>query len=148
MKNILKRISCLALVVLLVLSFAACTKNNESSNTSFVENDPGLEKLVNEQGDSFEALFEESFSSTSGGLECDCKLSVKGTTLVLDNLVENINDVPEETKEEMQAAYEEAKDELAEGFKPIKTEAPGMSEVIFNVCEEDGDVIASVVISF
>ena len=48
----------------------------------------------------------------------------------------------------MQAAYEEAKDELAESFKPIKTEAPGMSEVMFNVCEEDGDVIASVVISF
>ena len=145
MKNIFKKLSCLILAVVFVFCFAACSDNNVSTDSV---NDPQLEKLIETDGDAFEKNFEDSFSSSSGGLTCDCKLSVDGTKLVVDCLVEDIDDVPEETKAEMQTAYDAAKGELSEAFKPIKDEAPALTEVVMNICEEDGDVIASVNMPF
>ena len=147
MKNIFKRLSCLILAVVFVLCFAACGDNGSTVDNGS-GNDPKLEKFVESEGAEFEKNFEDSFKSSSGGLNCDCKLSVDGTKLTVDCLVEGIDDVPSETKDEMQKAYEATKTELSEAFKPIKDVAPNLNEVILNICESDGDIIATVNMPF
>ena len=147
MKNIFKRLSCLILAVIFVFCFAACGNNDANINNDG-GNDPKLEKFVESQGADFEKSFEDSCKSSSGGLNCDCKLSVDGTKLTVDCLVEGIDDVPSETKDEMQKAYEATKTELSESFKPIKDGAPNLSEVTLNICESDGDIIATINMPF
>ena len=147
MRNIFKRLSCLILAVAFVFCFAACGGNDSTGNNGSA-NDPKLEKFVESQGATFEKSFEDSFKSSSGGLNCDCKLSVDGTKLIVDCLVEGIDDVPSETKDEMQKAYEATKDQLSEAFKPIKDEVSNLSEVTLNICESDGDVIATINMPF
>ena len=157
MKNVFKRLSCLILVVVFVLCFAACggtepaPANGSAPATgenAGTKNDPELVKLVENEGAAFEKSFEDSFGSSSGGIECDCKLSVDGTKLIVDCLVAGVDEVPEETRKEMQEAYDATAEELSEAFKPIKDEAPSLTEVILNICEEDGDVIAIVKMPF
>ena len=147
MKNIFKGLLCLILAVVFVLCFAACGDNG-STNTNGSGNDPQLEKFVESEEASLKKSFEDIITSTSGGLNCECKLSVDGTKLTADCLVEGIDDVPSETKDEMQKAYEATKTELSEAFKPIKDGAPNLSEVILNICESDGDLIAAINIPF
>lgn len=161
MKNVWKKTACFVLLLAVALTGVACGSVEESGTVdpaaqttvetpvsektaevpAVPEQDPDLLAFVEENGEDFISGFEESFNAS--GQTCKCKLSVKGTTLVIDCLVNEWNDFTSEQKKIVQEAYDETKAELTEQFKPIKSLAPTLTNVVFNICEADGDVLAT-----
>lgn len=153
MKKTFKNFMCLFLVVILTLGLVACSgvKNDEptpvNSNES-VKDDPELVAFIEEQGDDFVSAFEESFQQSSGGMKCNATIEVEGTGLVVECRIKGLNNVPKETKTMLQQTYDAEKETLKEGFVIIKSIVPSFTSVNFNVCEEDGDLLASVDLQF
>ena len=139
----MKNLACFAMVAVMALCFVACSGGSNS-----VANDPALEELVKTQGKSFTDAFESSFSQSSGGMNCNCELKVQGTELVVECRIDNVDNVPAETKAQMQQIYDQQADSLKSGFDVIKQEAPNLSKVTMLVCEEDGDEMAKVELNF
>ena len=52
------------------------------------------------------------------------------------------------TKEQIKGVYESLIPQMRESFTPIKNELPELENIIYNVCEEDGDVMCTVKIDF
>ena len=141
MKNFVKKVLCLAVVAVMAFSIVACSDSN-------VKDDPALVEFVEEEGDVFVESFESSFEASSGGLTCDCSIDVKGTTLIVECLFNGVDDVDDDVKKQMQEIYDESKSVLKASFEPLKDEAPNLSHVYINICEEDGDRLASVDLEF
>ncbi|MBR2476804.1 MAG: hypothetical protein IKB50_01570 [Clostridia bacterium] len=142
MKTFAKRLLCALLAGVMVFGLMACSKDDKSSSS--VPNDPDLERLVREEGDDFVEGFESGFEGSSGGLDCECSIRVEGTSLIVDCLILDVDNVPAETKEDMQKSYDSSKDSMKATFEPFKEEAPNLTLVVLNICEEDGDLLASV----
>ena len=145
MKKTLKKLLSLSLAVILAFGLIACSSDVVKDDV--VTNDPDLERIVAEEGQAYEEAFENSFSQSSG-LTCECKFYAKGTSLITDCIINGVDDVPEDVKAQMQETYDNSKASLKASFDPIKDEAPNLTNAIINVCEEDGDIIASVDIAF
>ena len=149
----MKKLLSLLVVVMMAFSLVACsapatiTETPDAGNTA-TENDPELQAFIDAEGEAFVTAFDESFAESSGGLTCSSTIAVSGTTVIITCPIDGINDIPEEVKAEMQAVYDETKDLLKEQFQLIKDEVPTLTNVIMSICEEDGDVLASLDIEF
>ena len=115
-----------------------------------VENDTAEDtevvKIIEEQGAAMESSFKTSFEASSGGLTCECDIYADGTTIVMDVLIDGLNDCTDDVKEELQTAYNEIEPSLEAELAPLKDECESLTAVTYNICEEDGDVIATVTI--
>ncbi len=107
-------------------------------------NDAQLEAVVAMYKDDFLDGMKMGFEQSAGGLECDCTMRVEGTTIIIECLIDGINNIPAENKAQMQEIYDGMNDTMKVAFTPFKEEAPNLSDVIVNVCEEDGDILASI----
>ncbi len=144
MKKTNKRIISLLLACLMMLTFVACS--GEEAPVA-EENDPQLEELIANEGEAFVESFTSSFEASSG-LKCDSTIKVKGTALIIDCNIKNVDNVPDVTKKQMQEAYDGEKASLKEGFAPLKELAPNLSLVAFYINEQDGDNIATINLEF
>ncbi len=107
-------------------------------------NDAQLEAVVAMYKDEFLDGMKMGFEQSAGGLECDCTMRVEGTTIIIECLINGINNIPAENKAQMQEIYDGMTDTMKAAFTPFKEEAPNLSEAIINVCEEDGDILATI----
>ena len=158
MKQMSKRIISMLVIAILAIGLVACTGADEVTETPAPapeatgevatqpasNNDPDLEAFIKTQGDEFLSAFDKSFGESSGGMQCKSTLKVDGTKLVLDCSIQGINNVADAGKAQMQKVYEDNKEALKAGFAPLKSEVPTVSGIIINVCEEDGDILATI----
>lgn len=164
-----KKLTCLALALMLILSFAACTEDKEtkkdekpaatSTMTTQVPSTPEtpstpdpvpvnddaqkVAQYVSDNKSEFESQFEESFSQSSGGITCDCVLKSSGTTIIIDCNINDINNLNSEEKAVFADAFSQLgsfSDSMVELFK---IDVPEVTDVKINICEEDGDLITS-----
>jgi len=145
MKKSMSKVFCLLLAAVLMFGLVACS---EAPVEPTVQNDPQLEKLIEEQGDAFIASFKEGFEGSAGGLKCELTLEVSGTELIFDCRIQDIDNVPDDAKAQMQEIYDQSKEGLKAELMALKEEAPNLSKVLLNVCEEDGDILAVIDIDF
>lgn len=136
MKKGFKKLSCLLLALMMVISFAACSKDSGDV-------DPKLAKFIEEQGSDMEEAFESSFGSSSG-MDCECEISGEGTKLILDCKIDGFNDLSSSEKKQVQDIYDSMSSQFKTMFSPLKEEVSTLTEVVINVCEEDGDLIAKI----
>ncbi|MBR5239727.1 MAG: hypothetical protein IKW04_04015 [Clostridia bacterium] len=178
MKKTMKSILCVLLAMMMVMGLCACQKADDSKapetapeaapETTITEgetapettipevetapvtsgNDAQLEAVVAKYKGEFLDGMKMGFEQSSGGMECDCTMRVEGTTIIIECLINGMNNIPAENKAQMQEIYDGMTDTMKTAFAPFKEEAPNLSEVIINVCEEDGDILATIDVEF
>ena len=86
--------------------------------------------------------FESGF--TGSGLTCDTKIKAVGTGFVIDVTINELTEVPEETKEALQSTYDGMSDQFEDALKTMQQEIPEISYYTVNVRAKNGDIAAVV----
>ena len=100
-------------------------------------------EYVEEQGDTFLSAMESSFA-TSSGMTCESDMEVVGNGFVVTIKINELDELPEETKKAMQDAYDALDESFDESLEMMQTELPELEYYEVNVCEKDGDLIATI----
>lgn len=141
MKNLTKILS-IVIAAFMFMSLVACSAPQNITIGEEVAEKTELELFVEENKQLLEDSFVEGFSTS--GLSCSCTVTATGTTLKFSCKVDNLDNVPAETAQAMSDAFEPQKAALAEAFSsPVKAENIPITSVVIEICEEDGDVVAT-----
>lgn len=135
----MKKFSALLLVLVIALSFAACGKN-EGSNAS---TSPEIAKYVEEYGDTIEDGIEES-----AGEGVDCEVKARGNKIVITMSADAFNGLTDDQKKLIQDTYDSMKGDLKEMVEGDVGHLKDLEAVIYEVCDGNGEVIASINIEF
>ena len=130
----MKRILALTLTVLMVFALVACgsSKNNEK-----------VEKYVEENKAELISTMEESFA-TSSGMTCSSSVEVEGSGFIITIKINELDDVDSDTKEQMQTAYDAMDGTFKDALEMMQSELPELEYFEVEVCEKDGDLIATI----
>lgn len=129
----MKKVLSLILVAVLCLSLVACGDSSAESKVA---------SYVNKYGDDFRAGMEETFAGTSG-MTCRSSIKAVGTGIVVDMIINELEDVSQDVKDAMQDAYDSMDSEFEAILETIQEEVPEVTYLKINVCEKDGDVMAT-----
>jgi len=153
-----KIIALLLVLTLAVFAFAACggnsdadDKNDKNDKTEENGNDKNEDKNE-DKGGSVEEWFEENGDALETQVESmmgegvEISIRVKGDSIVVKMCMEGLDELDDETV----AAIEDAMDAQMSSFDGIvdnvRKEIPELESLIYEVCEEDGDLIVEVVL--
>jgi len=160
MKKTLPKLLCLVLVLALAVSFAGCGKDNKtnSSNGTVTEEPANTPSDVTTTDDSaskavadyvaknksdLEAGLVYGFTESSG-MDCETDIYADGTDIVIEIRVEGMDNVPSDTKKQMQDTYDSMGSTFDELASELQNEVPELTGLVLIVCEEDGDVLAKI----
>lgn len=135
----MKKVLSLILVAVLCLSLVACGgKKQEGSgpNAAVVE-------FVNENKSELLESMEESFA-TSSGMTCTSDIEVVGSGIVISININELDNIPKETKDLMQEVYDAMSGTFEGMLSDLQKEIPEVTFMQINVCEKDGDVLATI----
>lgn len=105
-----------------------------------------VEKYVEIYGSLLEESFESGFEQS--GLNCTATVSANGNKIIIASNIDGINNVSSDEKAELQTYFDENKSELKDIFDGIQDNISSLEAIIINVCEEDGDLIATIELEF
>ena len=134
----MKKLFALMLAVLMVFSMVACGSAQDSV-------DPDVKNYVDKNGKVFLESMESSFA-TSSGMTCTSSIEAVGTGIEVFININELDNVPQETKDAMQAAYDSASSVLDSSLELLQQEEPKVSYLKIYVCEKDGDVLATILV--
>lgn len=133
----MRKVLSLILVAVLCLSLVACGgKKQENSGPN-----PAVVEYVNENKSVLLESMEESFA-TSSGMTCTSSIEVIGSGIVISININELEDVPEETREMMQDVYDAMNPVFKQALDELKKEVPEVTALKIRVCEKDGDEVA------
>ncbi len=98
---------------------------------------------VANNGKSLEADFESQFYDKTA-MTCDCKISADGTRVVVNCNITGFNDLDETETTKIKILASSMKPTAKSIITDISNIEPEITGVDFNICEEDGDAIATV----
>ncbi len=141
----MKKLGVLALALVMVLSFAACGKKEGSAGGQSLEakQSPAVVKYVEENGANIEKSIEEGADG-----EINCEVKAIGNKIVINMKSIAFDGLTSEQKSILQDTYDSMKDELKETVAAEVGDIEGLEAVIYEICESDGTVIASVNLEF
>ena len=133
----MRKVLSLILVAVLCLSLVACSgKKQENSGPN-----PAVVEYVNENKSVLLESMEESFA-TSSGMTCTSSIEVIGSGIVISININELEDVPEETREMMQDVYDAMNPVFKQALDELKKDVPEVTALKIRVCEKDGDEVA------
>ena len=136
----MKKISALILALSMLLAFAAC--GDEPVVQEPVQVNP-VQQYFDENGEAFLSSMVDSFASSSDGLTCKGDLKVEGSAVIVGILIDGLNDVTDDMKTQLQEIYAKDTASFDAILALMQTAVPELESIVFNICEEDGDVLAS-----
>ena len=135
----MKKVLSLILVAVLCLSLVACGgKKQENSGPN-----PAVVEYVNENKSVLLESMEESFA-TSSGMTCTSDIEVIGSGIVISININELDNIPKETKDLMQEVYDAMSGTFEGMLSDLQKEIPEVTFMQINVCEKDGDVLATI----
>lgn len=129
----MKRVLSLILVLVMILSFAACSSEKDNS--------AAVKKYIDENGDDYLEALEYSFAASSG-LTCKSDIEAVGNGFVSNIRINEFDDLPSDIKAQMQSAYDSMGSTFEGLLEDLQDECPEIEYFTINVCEQDGDIIA------
>lgn len=108
---------------------------------------PEILNHLKANGNAMIESFDASFSNSSGR-ECESTITVTSNGFVLDCKTKGLRNVPAELKAQLQATYDSAQDSFNAMFKPLKDVLPQLEQVRVNICDEVGEVLATINVNF
>lgn len=107
--------------------------------------DETISNFVYDNYEDLIATMEESFESTSG-ITCQCTATVIGKGIVINIYMDDVDDTTDEEKQTVQSIYDSMDAAWADVMESMRADLPGLEFFVMDVCEEDGDPVASVVL--
>ena len=86
----------------------------------------------------------ETSIGSSSGLTCTSTIKADGCKIVMNVNINELQDVDASIKAQMQAAYDAMDSYFDAAFELMQKELPELDAFIVNVCEKDGDVVATI----
>ena len=153
----MKKIFALLLAMLLIVSLTACTplialgqlQNTDKTPATEIlqetepQKNPALVAYLEKDGSALLSAMESSFA-TSSGMTCTSSIEVVDNGFEIYININELEDVPAETKALMQTMYDEMDTYWDMSLASIQTELPELEYVKVFVCEKDGDVLATI----
>ena len=121
-------------------------KLSETPFESKTEDMTEVEKFVAEYGEEFISAFESGFIQS--GLTGKTVITGRGNDIIVELRIDNVDGVTDEVKAMLQAEYDSQEAELKAQFDGIEEELPSLEKMIFNICEQDGDLLAIIELEF
>ena len=110
-----------------------------------VDDGASVAQYIEENKADLLATFESSFA-TSSGMTCTSDIKVKGNGFIIDININELEDVPDETKEQIQDVYDSMGSSLDASLEAMQLEIPELEYYTINVREKDGDLVAALTI--
>ena len=129
----------LLLSLMLVFSLAACGGSDKAD----ADNSKIKEYVAENKADLLSSM-EQSFAA-SAGLSCDSDIEVKGMGFVISLNIHGLDNVPAEQKAQMKEAYDSMSSVFESSLELMQKDLPELEYYQVDVCEEDGDLLATVV---
>lgn len=154
----MKKLLALLLALLMVVSLVACSKSDKSEKSEKdgekiseekqdkeeeEEEDP-VAIFVEEHGDQLLAELEEGFTSDSSGMTCETSIKAKNGGVEVTVKINDIDDLTDEQMDTIQETYDDMQDLWDSALEEIVAEEPAIEYLKILVCEEDGDLIATI----
>ena len=130
----MKKLFAILLVAVMMLSLVACGSD---------EPNPAIVKYMNENGAALIESMEQSFA-TSSGMTCTSSYEVIGNGFVINVNINELEDLPDETKELMQKTYDAMGGAFDALLPAMQTELPELEYFAININEKDGDLVATI----
>jgi len=127
----MKKIICLLLAALFVFCAVSCS-----------DKDP-VKEYVDKNGAVIARMMEMGFDDLGS-----CEVTADGRNIVVSFYLTGVDNASSEFKEMICQAYESLIPQMRQTFEPVKKELPELENMIYNVCEEDGEIMCSVKIDF
>jgi len=135
-----KIIALLLVLTLAVFAFAACGGDSDKGG-----NDKGnpVADYVKENKDEIIEGFAGGFEQS--GVTAEYSVKASGNDIILTVCIDGVNDLPDEQKDIIADAYESLGDAFAPALEELReTEIAELEKIIFEICEEDGDLIGKI----
>ena len=130
----MKKLFAILLVAVMMLTLVACGSSDEPN--------PAIVAYMNENGAEMIDAMEQSFA-TSSGMTCTSSYEVIGNGFVIDININELVDLPDETKQLMQQTYDAMGGVFDAMLPSMQAELPELEYFAMNINEKDGDLIAS-----
>lgn len=125
----MKKLFAIVLIAVMCLSFTGCFT-------------PSVESYVDSHRD--ELIENVQTTMSSSGVECTADVKAEGNTMIFNVNIKGFNDIPQETKDLLQDTYDGMQSTFDESFAQMQEGLPTLEATVWNICEEDGDVMAVV----
>ncbi len=125
----MKKLFAIVLVAVLCLSVTACGLIS-------------VESYVEANRDQLIETVESSISSS--GVDCTADVKAEGNNIIFNVNIKGFNDIPQETKDMLQETYDGMQSTFDASFEQMQEGIPSLESTTWNICEEDGDVMAVV----
>lgn len=129
----MKRVLSIALVLIMCFALVACS---ESANDK-------VKEYIDENREEILDSMEESFAHSSG-MTCTSSIKVVDAGFIVNININELDDVPEETKEQMQDAYDSLGNTFEGMLEDMQEELPELEYFTIKVCDKDGEVLATI----
>lgn len=129
----MKRVLSIALVLIMCFALVACS---ESANDK-------VKEYIDENREEILDSMEESFAYSSG-MTCTSSIKVVDAGFIVNININELDDVPEETKEQMQDAYDSLGNTFEGMLEDMQEELPELEYFTIKVCDKDGEVLATI----
>ena len=128
----MKKILSLLLAALMLLTFAACSSEDDVSNK--------IEEYVNTNEDDIISSVKKGLSNETAN--CTYSITVDGNSFLVYIYLNDMNDLTEIDKVAYQAGYNSMQSVFDNMLANWRKDIPELVSVKFNICEVDGDLIA------
>lgn len=128
----MKKLLALMLATMMIFTLVACSADSSAKIKEYVE--------ANE--DVLVSSVEQGFAQS--GMTCNSSVEVEGNGFAINININELDEVDDAIKSQMQLTY----DSMSSVFDAMLTEAqkelPELEYIKVNVCEKDGDVLATI----
>ena len=133
----MKRLIAAALMLMMIFTLVACGGGEKSDDAAKVK------AYVEEHEDELISGLEASFTQTSG-MSCNSSIEVDGCGFIISIKIDGLDDIADDLKDQMQTAYNSLESTFDGALKDMQKEIPELDYFTIRVCEEDGDLLATI----
>lgn len=121
------------------------TEPVETEPEATQDNSAAVAAFVETYGEEFLGGLESSFAASAGST-CTSTIQAVGNGIEVRINIDGLDNVPEENKQVLQQTYDALSDSFAASLTALQTQEPAIASMTIYVCEQDGDVLATIAV--
>lgn len=145
----MKKLLAMTLALLMVFALVACgstsddkSNNGGSGNVAPVVNSE-IQDYIDQNKSALLSSMESSFASSSG-MTCSSSIKAQGNGMIISININELDDVDSATKNTLQSTYDSMQSTFDALLTQMQSEVSSLEYFTINVCEKDGDLLATI----
>ena len=133
----MKKLLAILLVLVFCFSLVACGGGEAASNAKIAE-------YIEKNEDDLIEGFESSFASSSG-MTCSSSIKVEGMGFIIKININELENVESSIKAQLQSTYDSMDSTFEPLLEQMQEELPELEYFEIDVCDKNGDLLATVI---